>query len=61
MRDREDGPGSQTLEEEVGCSWGEIERMAQDPRRWRRKSRIGDIGELLLVAYVLVGCKGLGK
>jgi len=27
-RDREDGPGSETLEEEVGYSWGEIERMA---------------------------------
>ena len=23
--------------EEVGYSWGEIERMAQDRRRWRRK------------------------
>ena len=37
MRDRKDGPGSETLEEEVGHSWGEIERMAQDWRHWRRK------------------------
>ena len=35
VRDREDGPGSETLEEEVGHSWGEIERMVQDPRHWR--------------------------
>ena len=34
-KDREDGPGSETLKEEVGRSWGEIERMAQDRRCWR--------------------------
>ena len=36
-RDREDDQRSQTLEEEVGRSWSEIERMAQDWRRWSRK------------------------
>jgi len=36
-RAREDDPGSETLEEEVGRSWGELERIAQDRRRWRRK------------------------
>jgi len=36
-RDRKDGPGSETLEEEVRRSWREIERMAHDWRRWRRK------------------------
>jgi len=35
-RDRKDGPGLETLEEEVERSWGEIERMAQDRRHWRR-------------------------
>ena len=56
----------------MGYSWGEIERMAQDRRRWRRKwvtagerskglPRIGDVRELLLAAYALVGCKGLSK
>jgi len=37
--------------EEVGYIWGEIERWP----------RIGDVGGLLLAAYVLVGCKGLSK
>ena len=64
-RDRVDGPGSETLDEEEGYSWGEIETMAQDRRRWKRKwvtagvkkrrwPRIGDVVELLLAVYALV-------
>ena len=37
VRDREDGPGSEMLEEEVGRIWGKIEKMAQEWRHWNRR------------------------